>query len=142
MNLWLFLAILSRSGYDKAPRFASSRGKPVTYSSRPLYYRLLLLYFEVGYLSCILFYGFSRSKDCRAFCRDFNLYTSTMTDMQSHTYTYRQYLHIQAIPTDIHTHALNTYTYMQYLVPTLTCNTYTYYHTCSYLQYLHMHEYT
>jgi hypothetical protein len=71
--LWLFLAILSRSGYERAPRFASIRGTPATYSSRPLYERPLLLYFEVRYLSVTMFHGFSHSKECSAFCRGFNL---------------------------------------------------------------------
>ena len=56
--LWHILAVLFRSGYKQAQRLESSRGKRATYFWSPLYYRPLLLDFEVGHLSVMRFYGF------------------------------------------------------------------------------------
>jgi hypothetical protein len=52
------LAVFSRLGHKHAPSLQRSQDTGATFSSRTLNFRLLLLYFEVGHLSGVLFHGF------------------------------------------------------------------------------------
>ena len=52
-----FLAIRSRSGYERAPRFTSSRGKESYFFFEIATFLPASLYFEVGHLSSLLFHG-------------------------------------------------------------------------------------
>ena len=52
------LAVFSRLGHKHAPSLQRSQDTGATFSSRLLIFRPLLLYFEVGHLSGVLFHGF------------------------------------------------------------------------------------